>query len=200
MAAAGRGGRTYVAISRESGTDAAEIAGLLGQKLRWEVLDKTLVDRVAEPPDPRSMLDVVDETESNWIYDVLGTWMDDQIVTHNKYVAHLTARCWAAGAPRKVVRKWAAGHNFILRPEKGLTVRIVASEKYRVDRLMRRYALDEAKARRFYILETDRGRREFVGRYFHHDVTDPHLYDLVLNVERLGAAATVDQIIAALCR
>ena len=97
-------GRTYVAISRESGTDAAEIAGLLGQKLHWEVLDKTLVDRVAERfRDPRSMLDVVDETESNWIYDVLGTWMDDQIVTHDKYVAHLTRVVRAAARRGKVV-------------------------------------------------------------------------------------------------
>ena len=95
-------GRTYVAISRESGTDAAEIAGLLGQKLRWEVLDKTLVDRVAERfRYLRSMLDVVDETESNWIYDVLGTWMDDQIVTHDKYVAHLTRVVRAAARAAK---------------------------------------------------------------------------------------------------
>jgi hypothetical protein len=31
-------------------------------------------------------------------------------------------------------------------------------------------------------------------------VGDPHLYDLVLNVERLGQAAVVEQIVTALCR
>ena len=45
--------------------------------------------------------------------------------------------------------------------------------------------------------KTDQDRRQFVSRYFHHDMSDPHLYDLVLNVERLGPAATAEQIVAA---
>ena len=50
------------------------------------------------------------------------------------------------------------------------------------------------------MLKTDHDRREFVSRYFHRDTSDPHLYDLVLNVERLGPPAAAEQIIAALCR
>jgi cytidylate kinase len=78
-------------------------------------------------------------------------------------------------------------------------VRLVAGEKYRVQQLAQRNALAETAARRL-MLKLDRDRREFVSRYFHHDSSDPHLYDLVLNVERLGPAAVVEQIVAALCR
>ena len=192
-------GRTYVAISREAGTDAGEVARLLGQKLGWEVLDRTLLDRVAERlHEPRTMLDLVDETHSNWAYDVLGAWMDGQIVTHEKYVACLTRVIRAAGRRGNVIFV-GRGAQFLLPPKTGLAVRLVASEKFRVAKIIERQSLSEPEARRF-MLKTDRDRRQFVGRYFHHDVSDPHLYDLVLNVERLGPAATAEQIVAALCR
>jgi cytidylate kinase len=190
---------TYVTISREAGVGAGEIARLLGQKLGWEVLDKSLLDRVAERfHESRTMLDLVDETPNNWVYDVLGTWMDDQLVTHDKYVVHLTRVIRAAARNGKVVLV-GRGAQFILPPEKGLTVRMIASEKYRIDQIMRRESLSEAGARQL-MTATDRGRREFVTRYFHHDLLDPHLYDLVLNVGRLGPAGAIEQIIMALCR
>ena len=184
---------------REAGTDAGEIARLLGQKLAWEVLDRSLLDRVAERlHEPRTMLDMVDETHSNWAYDVLGAWMDGQIVTHEKYVACLTRVVRAAGRRGKVVFV-GRGAQFLLPPKTGLAVRLVASEKYRIAKIVERQSLSETEARRF-MLKTDHDRRQFVGRYFHRDVSDPHLYDLVLNVETLGPAATVEQIVAALCR
>ena len=58
--------------SREAGIDTAEIARPLGQQLGWEVLYRTLLDRVAERlHGSRTMLDIVDETQGNWVYDVL---------------------------------------------------------------------------------------------------------------------------------
>ena len=66
-------GRTYIAISREAGTDAGEVARLLGQKLGWEVLDRA--SWTAWPSgsmSPARMLDLVDETHSNWADDALG--------------------------------------------------------------------------------------------------------------------------------
>jgi len=192
-------GRTYVAVSREAGTNADEIARLLGQELGWEVLGRTLLDRVAERlHEPRSMLNLVDETQSNWAFDVLGACMDGQIVTHERYVACLTRVVRAAGRRGKVVIV-GRGAQFLLPRERGLAVRLVASEKFRVQQLMRRRSLDEPQARRLMV-KVDHDRGEFVSRHFHHDTADPHVYDLVLNVEALGPAATVDQIVAALCR
>ena len=42
--------------------------------------------------------------------------------------------------------------------------------------------------------------REFVERFFHHDINDLHLYDLVINTERLGLAGAAEQIVAATSR
>jgi hypothetical protein len=191
--------RTYVAISREAGAGGGEIAAQLGRELGWEVLDRSLLDRVAERfHDPRLMLDLVDETASNWVYDVLGTWMDSKVIPHERYVAHLRRVILAAGRRGKVVLV-GRGAQFLLPRQQGLTVRIIASEKYRTEQIMQRQQLGQSDAKRL-VRQIDQGRRDFVRRFFHHDLADPHLYDLVLNVECLGPTAVVHQIVLALCR
>ncbi len=48
----------HVSVSREAGTGGEEIAQLAGEQLGWEVLDKELVDAVAEHFQwPRHVLD-----------------------------------------------------------------------------------------------------------------------------------------------
>jgi hypothetical protein len=186
----------YLCISREAGAGGGLIAHVVGQELGWEVLDKNLLDRVAERfRCNRGMLELVDETESSWVYDVLGTWMDRKIITHDKYVACLGRVVLAAVRHGNVVLV-GRGAQFILPREKGLAVRLIAPRKYRVERIIEREGLSQTEAGRL-VDETDHGRREFAMRHFHQDIGDPHLYDLVINVERLGPDNAARQILAA---
>ncbi|MBN2578766.1 MAG: cytidylate kinase-like family protein [Pirellulales bacterium] len=187
----------YLTIAREAGAGGGAIAALAGERLGWEVLDKNLLDRIAEQcPCCRMMLDLVDETPGSWLFDVLGTWMDKKIVPHNTFVAQL-ARVLLASVKRRNVVVVGRGAQFILPREKVFAVRIVASEAARVRRLMELKALKETEAR-CVLREIDRGRRDFVQRFFHRDVADPHLYDLVLNSQRLGIEGAVETLFSAM--
>ena len=189
----------YVAISRETGVGASEIGRLVGERLGWEVFGKSILDRVAERlHEPRNRLDVIDETSPNWVYDVLGACMDDHLVTHEKFFGGLRRVVRTLGRRGKVVIV-GRGAAVLLPRDKGLVVRLVASDKHRVARIMARMSTSEAQARRF-MLKTDHDRQEFVAKFFRRDVTDPHLYDLVLNVENLGLQGAVEQILVALSR
>lgn len=189
----------YIAISREAGAGGSEIATLVGQRLGWEVLDKNLLDRVADQSRvSRPMLDLVDETTANWAHDILGAWLDRRLVPHEKYVVHLS-RVVMAAARRGNVVLVGRGAQFMLPRGHGLAVRIVASEKYRVQRVMSLLHMTEAAARHF-VAETDRGRREFVGRFFRHDIADPHLYDIVISIDHIGPALAADWIVSAYCQ
>ena len=191
--------RLYVAITRQAGTNASEIARLVGLKLGWDVYDKNLLDLVSERfHEPRLMLDLVDETRSNWVFDVLGIWMDHKIIPHQKFVSHLKRVMTAAAHHGKAVFV-GRGAQFLLPRQRVLAVWITASEKYRVEQVMRRQAISEADARQF-VRDTDAGRQEFVKQFFHHDLNDPLLYDLVINVEQMGVARAVEQILAAIGR
>ncbi|MCC6125140.1 MAG: cytidylate kinase-like family protein [Pirellulales bacterium] len=190
---------SYLAISREAGAGGSTIAEIVGRRLGWDVLDKELLDRVAKRfHNNRMMLELVDETPSNWIYDVLGTWMDSKIIPHETYVVQLS-RVVLAAAKRGNAIFVGRGAQFLLPREKTLVVRLVAAEQFRVENLMRVKSMTAAEAQR-YLREVDQGRLEFGRRFFHHDVADPHLYDLVLNTGRLGMERAAELILAAIAK
>lgn len=189
---------SFVAISREAGAGGAEIGRLVGAALGWVVFDRGLLLAAAQRlgVDPL-MLELVDETESNWVYDVLGTWMDWRIVPHERYVAALERVVLAAAMESPAVFV-GRGAQFILPRDRGLAVRVVAPDRCRVERLARRERLSTEDARR-RMIELDRGRADFVRRFFHHDVSDATLYDLVINTARISPDEAAEQI-AALAR
>jgi cytidylate kinase len=190
---------SFVTISREAGAGGATVARLLGGQLGWNVYDGNLLDEISvRHKEPRLMLDLVDETESNWVYDVLGTWMDRHIVTHEKYVAQITRLVHVLARTGKAVFV-GRGVQFLLPRSRTFTVRIVASEAFRAQRVGQGHnvSLPEALAA---IRRTDRGRRDFICRFFHHDIGDPHLYDMIINAEQFGLAGAAEQIVHAVRR
>jgi cytidylate kinase len=184
----------YVTISREAGAQGTVIAQRVSEILGWENYDRNLLDQVAQRhKESRLMLDLVDETESNWVFDVLGTWMDHCIITHEKYVTQMNhmIQILARRGPAVFVGR---GAQFLLPRARIVSVRVVAPEAYRVEQVRQRLGIERRDAIH-WVRRTDRGRSEFVQRFFHRDVADPHLYDIVFNVERFGPAEIARQIV-----
>ena len=187
--------RPVITVSREAGAGGGEIARLVAQRLGWELLDARLLDCVADRFHlPRPMLEMVDETSMNWVYDMFGPWLDRQIIPHEKYLVRLS-RVVRAAALRGSVVLVGRGAQFMLPRGEVLAVRVVASQQSRVRRVMQRTGISETAARRL-VAETDRGRSEFVQHFFHHDIADPHLYDAVYNVDTLSLPEAAEDIAA----
>lgn len=187
----------YLTISRQAGAGGSEIAHRLGEQLGWEVLDKNVLACIAQRLHTSvEVLQRLDESQSNWAYDLMASWLDRELVGHEAYVRNLERIMLAAGHRGKVVLV-GRGAAFLLPREGGLAVRLIASEEFRVERTMRLENLNRDAARE-HIRALERGRTEFVERHFHHNVADPHLYELVLNVGRLGMDRTVELILCAM--
>jgi hypothetical protein len=183
----------YITISREAGAGGGEIGASLGHLFEWQVFDKNLLDQIAENSHLcRKMLDLVDETRSNWVFDVLGTWMDCQVVPHERYFV-LLCRAIMAAAHREHAIFVGRGAQFLLPRPCTFAVRVVAPPEYRIRQIMDRMHIKEREARSL-MTEIDAGRREFVSRFFRRDITDPHYYDLVINVERCGREDAIQEI------
>ncbi len=173
----------YIAISREAGADGGRLSRLLAEKLGWKTFDRELLDYIVEHFDvPRIALEFVDETVSSWFHEMFGKWLDEQMVSQAEYVSQL-GRVVLLAAQHESTVFVGRGAQYILPRELGLAVRIVAPRAQRAARLaeLHGYSLHEAER---YADELDRGRTQFVSRYFHKDCADPRQYDLVVNLER----------------
>ena len=186
----------YIAVSRQSGAGGSEIGRLVGEKLGWKVLDKQIVEFMAEQFHlDRNILGMLDETKTNWINETLGGLLDRRLVSQDAYVDHLGKMLLLACYQGQVVVV-GRGAQFVLPRERGLAVRVVASAADRLHRVCQRGDLSEHDARQ-EIDEIDEGRAAFVRRYFSKDVSDPELYDLVVNSSSFGIENAAEAIVAA---
>ena len=189
----------YIAISREAGSRGTEIAHIVGQQLGWDVLDKELLDFIAQRYKlPRDMLEIVDETRANWFHDVLGTFFDSRLVSQDSYVTHLQRIMYLAALHGNVVFV-GRGAQCVLPRSNGVAVRIIAPLKQRVEHMMQRGNLKRAAAAKL-VEELDASRAEFCRRHFHHNIQDPLEYDLIVNTARLSLEAAAELIVDTLCR
>jgi cytidylate kinase len=188
----------YVALTRQSGTDAGLLADRIGEALGWSVLDGEIVDIVADAFHLDGiMLHMLDEARANWVRDVLGELMPEAVVNRDTYVHHLGRVLRMVALHGRVVLVGRAAQLFLPR-ERGIAVRVVAPVEDRVSRMSARSTDDPATARR-RVEDTDRRRSGFVKHYFGRDADDPLLYDLVLNAATLSTDDMVRVVVAA-CR
>ncbi len=172
----------YVVIARQTGAGGSSIARLVGQQLGWDVLDKEIIDYMAERfGTPRSLIDIVDEKHSSWMGDIFNSWIDGKGFSSVTYVHRLKQLFLLAAHHGKVVIV-GRGARFILPHEGGISVRILAPLDYRVAQIAVERGISEKEARRF-VEQADKNQEAFIQENFRHKASDPLGYDLVINVE-----------------
>lgn len=180
-----------VTISRLAGCCARDLAAALGERLGVQVWGRELVDQIASDAGLRR--EVVAKLDENlvsavdsWVRGMLGR----RLFMRDDYALALarTVRTLAETGGAIIVGR---GAGFILGEQADLRLRLVASERHRLQVLAARRQLD-ADAAREYMHRTDAARAAFVRAYFQADVDDPRLYDLVINTERHDPAVVIE--------
>ncbi|MFN8546018.1 MAG: cytidylate kinase-like family protein [Candidatus Binatia bacterium] len=172
----------FVAISREAGAGGEEVGQVVAAALGCECLDQKLLGFLAERCHvPTVLVEFVDETTSTLIREVFRRWLDPRVLTADEFVMRLGEVMLMAArhAPAVFVGR---GAQFVLPRDKGLLVRVIAPVERRIVATMTRRGLDRAAAET-WVRDTDAGRAHFIRHQFRQDVTDPRLYDLVINLE-----------------
>lgn len=187
----------FISVSRQLGSGGAEVANLAGKRLGFKVLDRELVEQLAEQLEvsPR-MLQLMDETRSNWFRDAILSLVEPRLVEQASYVGMLGKVMLLAAYDGKVVFV-GRGANFLLPPKAGLRVLVVGSRADRMRRVREREGLDLKGAER-RLAELDQGRADYIRRNFYADVNDPAHYDLVVDTSAFGVDGAVDLVVKAL--
>lgn len=186
----------FIVLSRQCGVGSHPIAVKIAENLQWQVFDHELLDQVAQQFDiPTARIDILDERSAPWPTKIFYAGILEHTVTPQACV-HRVAEVVREAASRGSCVIVGRGAQFLLPRENGLFVRLIASRDFRANNIAKfdGITIEEAKKK---IQSVDEHRADFIKRYYHHDITDPTSYDLVLDVETLGAAGVVDCILSA---
>lgn len=185
----------YLTISREVDSGGAEVARQLGMRLGWAVFDKELVEDLARRLElSPQMLELLDETRTNWFTDTMLNLMNSKIVLQDSYVSLLGRVMHLAAFEGKVIFVGRGGHLLLPRGT-GLRVRVVSPRDTRLARFQEREGVSAGEAAR-RLDQLEESRRDFLRRHFRVDPDDPTHFDMVLD----SAAFGVDGCVELVCR
>jgi cytidylate kinase len=188
-----------VAIAREVGTPAHEVAAAVGARLGWPVHDRELLEQVAaELHMPVRDLERIDERPGSLLLECLAALGSATGPTELALVHRLVGviRSLAARGQCVIVGRGAA---LVLPPATTLRVRLVGDREGRITTLSRELHVDRQEAARRFD-ELCRQHDRFLRNHFPGDPTRAENYDLVLNTSQWTAAECADLIVQALHR
>ncbi len=185
-----------ITISRQAGAGGSEIARLLAQKTKMDLMAGQIIQHVAESS---KMSTKVVETLDEKAMTTMESWINSMFVSRHlwpsDYLKHLTSVIATIGKHGNAIIV-GRGAGYILPPETTFRVKIIAPLEYRIQSMMRIRNLSRPDAQS-YIEKRDADRIAFVKKYFQADAMDPLNYDLVINTEKVGIEGAVDTILIA---
>lgn len=188
------GARLALAISSETGAGGVPVAEQLAvyleeraptRDLPWRMFNKNLMLRVLEDHHlPARVAKFLGEDTHNPV----DEFMDELLGLHppTSVVVQRSIETVRKLALQGNVIFVGWGVNVITAPLGNVFhVRLIGSREKRIARIQERERLDRKLAIAF-IERSDRGRERYVARYFHRQISDALLYDLVLNTDRFS--------------
>lgn len=187
----------FLTISRQVDSGGADVARQVGLRLGWAVFDRGLVDRLARQLNlSPELLELMDETRSNWFTDTLLNLLNSRLVLQDSYVHMLGRIMLLAAYDGRVVIVGRGGHHLLPR-DSGLRVRVIAPREVRIERLRTREGVSTPEAAK-RLRELDKSREDFIRRFFRCRPDDPGQYDLVLDSDTFGIDGAVELVVQAL--
>jgi cytidylate kinase len=185
-----------IAFSRQAGTYGAAIARAVGERLKWPVYDRELVQRIADDMGVRrTLLQSVDEHRVDWMAECIEGFSAGKLVSQASFIRHLVEVLLALAAHGECVIV-GRGATAILPRATTLRVRVVAPLDHRISAVQEEHCISrEAAAKQ--VEATDQERDRFVQNHFQRDSANPANYDLILNAARFSVAESVNIVLTA---
>ena len=193
-----------ITIEREYGSQGAEFAHLLADRLQWKLIDQCLIDDIAGKAGvPKSLAEQCDERLDPWYYrmgksfwhgsvDRLPAPPKDQVFDSDRmaeFVGRYLKQC-AESSHCVIVGRGAA---CALAGTPGVfNVFVYASMTRKVRWFEERFP-EHAEKARAELEATDRRRENYVRRYYNRDWADRRLYHMMIN-SCMGCDAMIEAV------
>ena len=171
---------SVITISREPGSGGNILAKQLSEQLEFDLFYQEFIHEMAERTQVSvRLLETLDEKGVSVLEEWISSLVDKRHLWPDRYLQHLMKIIGTIGKHGRAVIV-GRGANFVLPPEKRLSIRVIAPMETRLKNVSQEYgvAVEEARPR---ILKTESNRKAFVKKYFNDDITNPLNYDLIIN-------------------
>lgn len=198
-----------VTISAAYGALGSEVGEAVAGALAVPFLDRAIPLEVAEQLAVTvSEAETRDEAQPRFLERLLGTFrtMDGVYGGASVTAAEIPDDPAFRVATEQIIRRHAASGAAVILGRAGMLVlaehphvvrvRLNGPYEARIEQAVARYGLTRDEARR-QERENDGARAAWVQRFYHRDLTDPSLYDLVIDATRFGVADCSALIVAA---
>jgi cytidylate kinase len=184
----------FVTVSRETGSGGTTIAKMLVDYLvendkdadcPWSLFDKNLIQKVLEDNKLQPVIEkLVPENKFSEIQEVFEE-LFGMHPTRREMIFKLNRSIQKLAEMGNTVIVGRAANVITHRLINGFHIRIVGSKDKRIKHVMDYYNYDKKKAEEF-VKEEDKARREFVKKIYGADIEDPHMYNLIMNTDKIS--------------
>jgi len=171
---------SVITISREPGSGGNILAKRLSEQLEFDLFYQEFIHDMAESARVSvRLLETLDEKGVSVLEEWISSLVDKRHLWPDRYLQHLMKIIGTIGKHGHAVIV-GRGANFVLPPEKRLSIRVIAPLETRLKNVSQEYdvSVEEAKPR---VLKTESNRKAFIKKYFNDDIRDPLNYDLIIN-------------------
>jgi len=199
-----------ITVAREYGSGGGHIAKMLAEKLDWKLLDRCLVERIAERARVEPALaEKYDERPDPWVNQLVRSLWQGGLIrgTMAGPMPELFDADTMASLAQRVIEEAAEIGNCVIvgrasqcvlqdRPD-AFHVFIYAPRADRLRRVCNRHP--SRKEAETALEATDQERALLIRRYFNQDWSNRHLYDLMIS-SKLGEEVVLCSILCAMGR
>jgi len=184
-----------ICFSRKIGGGALEIADLLSEKIRYQVVDRELLEHIAQDKElSKKTVDFFDERYAGKMSELVAMLFGEKSFIMSDYVKNLIRAVFTfanLGSSIFVGR----GTHLILPRDRVLAVRIICSDKYRIKRLADILDVEENEAEKM-LQRIDQEQRAFFKKAFGKKDASPYEFDLVINSDFISGPHTAAEVVA----
>ena len=175
---------SVITISREPGSGGNILAKRLSDQLKFDLFYQEVIHNMAERAHVSvQLLETLDEKGATILEEWISSLVDSRHLWPDQYLQHLMKIIGTIGKHGQAVIV-GRGANFVLPPEKRLSIRVIAPLKRRLQNVSQEFGVPVEQAR-IRVVKTESDRKAFIKKYFNGDIRDPLNYDLIVNTGAL---------------
>lgn len=186
--------RLLITVSSAMGAGGEALAADVARMTGFQLMDRELLEAIANDLQVQSrLLEPLDEQVrrdlDGWIEGIL----DGRVIHSSDYQRALTkviATVMTVGKAVIVGR----GAGILVGPDRAFRLRVVAPWERRLQAVVEGEGVSEAEGRRL-LRENDAAKADYIKHNFGHNIDDPTLYDLILNLDRVHVSDTAELVL-----